>query len=171
MLNIQLKRKCIYVLTLFCVLLSSCSNDDGDETVDPYKYLNLKSGYIDIYYQGNKIELKEIASSYYLNTDRDTLGICYIGYTDKTFLISKNSVLLFVSKNSRLERIQYNYSPPGTNYATQYENYSAKYDDALTYLERDISINKSVLKGSFKGKLFNGSGIIDIDSCKFYIER
>ncbi|MBF0576740.1 hypothetical protein [Dysgonomonas sp. GY617] len=170
MSDIRSRNKIIYLLTLFCLLLSSCSSDDNEET-DPYKSLNLKSGYINIYYNGIETELKEITSFHYLNSEGDTLGIYYTGYIDKTFSIVNNAVSIYISKKSKLDRVTFNYSPPGTNYATQYGNYSDKYNDDLTYFEYRLYIKGNILEGEFNGKLFNPLETIDIDSCKFYIER
>lgn len=164
------ENRIIYLLTLFSLLFSSCSSDDHEE-IDPYESLNLKAGYINIYYNGIKTELKEISSFYYTNSDRDTLGICYTGYLDKMFLISKNSVNLFISKDLKLDRVTFNYSPPGTNWSTQYQNYKEMYNNDLTHFEHHLFINEHILEGEFKGKLFNPSEAIHIDSCRFYIER
>lgn len=168
MSDIRSKNKIIYMLVLFSLLLSSCSSD---ETIDENKASNLKSGYIDIYYKENKTELREITANYYLNSDRDTLGIVYTGFVDKLHLISKNSVSLYISKNSILDRINFVYSPPGTNYGTVFANNSEQYYDEKTYLNYNLSYNSKILEGQFDGKLFNPVETIHIDSCKFYIER
>lgn len=169
MSDTQSKSKIIYMFILFCLLLSSCNNDDTE--ADPYESFNLKSGYINIYYKGIKTELKEITSFYYLNSNRDTLGIYYTGFVDKTFLTSKNSVSLYISKNSKLDRIEFVYSPHGTNYGTLFANYSERYNDEMTYLNHSLSCSSKILKGRFEGKLFNPAEFIAIDSCIFYIER
>lgn len=170
MSDIRSKNKIIYMLVLFSLLLSSCSSDDKEET-DPYKSLNLKSGYINIYYDGIKTELKEIVANYYLNSDRDTLGIVYTGFVDKWHLISKNSVSLYISKNSTLDRIDFVYSAPGTNYGTVFTNSSEQYYNEKTYLNHNLSCSSLILEGQFDGKLFNPVETIHIDSCKFYIKR
>lgn len=164
------KNKIIYIVIMFCPLLFSCSSDDNEGT-DPYKSLNLKSGYINIYYKENKTELREITANYYLNSNRDTLGIVYTGFVDKLHLISKNSVSLYISKNSTLDRIDFVYSPYGTNYGTLFANNSERYYDEMTSLNYNLSYNSKILEGRFDGKLFNPVETIHIDSCRFYIER
>lgn len=168
MSGLRSKSKIIYILIMFSLLLPSCNND---ETIDENKASNLKSGYIDIYYKENKTELREITASYYLNSNRDTLGIVYTGFVDKLHLISKNSVSLYISKNSTLDRIDFVYSPSGTNYGTLFANNSERYYDEMTSLNYNLSYNSKIIEGRFDGKLFNPVETIHIDSCRFYIER
>jgi len=155
----------LYTLMSACLFVS-CSNDD-EEPVVPEPEL---AGYIDMYYNGKKTEFKEIYANYYLNSDRDTLGSYYTGYLNEYHSPSRGAVFLYISRDLKLERVEFYYSPEGTNYSTQFVNYTAMYDDERTPLELQYSVGKEVITGEFSGKLFNAAEIINVDSCKFYIQ-
>lgn len=167
--NLVSKIKSFGIALLFCLLVSSCG--DNDDVTQPEENLHLRNGYINIYYKGGKIELKEITSYNYLNSAGDILGNYYTGYVDKKHLVSNNSVSLYISNNSELYRIEYVYSLAGTNYGTQYANYADYYDNSQTLLKHTLVDDGKVIKGRFEGKLFNAVDIIDVDSCIFYIEK
>lgn len=168
-LNYLFKNKIFYIFSLSCLLLSCSSNEDEVEP-EP-KYLYPKTGSITIYYKETKTELKEILMSYYLNPQQDTLGILYMGFKNKKYLMTDNSVFLFITRNGELDRVEFNYSPSGTIYSTLFYNNVDNNIETQIPFEHNISHHGQMVKGDFKGKFFSGVDFLTVDSCHFAIEK
>ncbi len=165
-------KKNLFILFIVFVLFGcSSENDTYVQRNSPLK------GSVTLFYKGEKLEYKEIVISRFTYIDQSVSGLKeevsgtkYCFYTDETHS-SSNALFLDVSSDSRLVGMEFYYSFPQSNWSTVYLNYYKRFDDVQTKIDYSFVEDNRMMQGKFKGKLYAGPEVIDIDSCSFYIQK
>lgn len=168
-----MKKTLLFILIVS--LLGACTNDSEEDSIDNNKL----KGHVTIYYNNEKIELKEIITTSFTHIDYDihthmekkVSGISYYAFVDEHHYSSQNSLCLDISDDFSLTRVSFNYYKPNTKYSTSFTNYYKTYDEELVPFKFELSKDKNTIRGKFSGKLYNAVNIINIDSCIFHIEK
>lgn len=157
------------------VIFSSCG-DSHDPIIDDNQHnIYDKKGYIKLYSKERGIELtsEKIYKSYLIDgSTREHIADMYVGHSDNDLSPDLNSITVYIDDNNELYKLSFIYSKKGSNWGSVYRYSPNNEDQKHLPSESTISIdNDSIIRGTFKGSLFDGVDTIVVDSCVFEFEK